>query len=95
MPSEPVDLDPFAALGAALAPVAEVARQGSEDVLDLLPVAGDRETQVALDAYLEQVADLLREVQVCADELTGTLRVAGGSQRGRGAVRRDAQERVR
>lgn len=96
MPSESVASDPTAALGAALAPLAVTAGQGADDVLDLRPVAGERETQVALDAYLEQVADLLREVQASADELVATLRVAARARPTRpGGIPADERTRSR
>jgi hypothetical protein len=82
MPSEPGPADLTSALGAALAGLRENAGAGVEDVLDLFPVAGDRDTQRALDAYLEQVADLLREVEASAGELEATLGIAA---RGRSA----------
>jgi hypothetical protein len=68
-------------LGAALASLREGAGSGVDDALDLFPVTGDRDTQRALDTYLEQLADLLREVEASAGELEATLRMSG---RGRG-----------
>ncbi|NNM46305.1 hypothetical protein [Knoellia koreensis] len=77
MPSEPGPADLTSALGAALASLREGAGSGVDDALDLFPVTGDRDTQRALDTYLEQLADLLREVEASAGELEATLRIAG------------------
>jgi hypothetical protein len=71
------------------------ARDGADEVLSHLPELGDRELQSALDAYLDQVADLLREVDDSASELadrldiaaagTGATAVAAASPAGSGA----------
>ena len=76
MPPEPDAVERTTLVG-ALAGLGASAEAGADDLLDLFPVAGDREAQRAVDSYLEQVADLLREVQATALELTATLQVVG------------------
>jgi hypothetical protein len=96
MPPAPVDPDRLASLGAALAPLRECARAGSDEVLALYPEVGDRETQSAVDDCLDQVADLLREVDASATDLADRLRVASASAARPGpAVRRVADEEAR
>jgi hypothetical protein len=73
MPREPVASDLLPALAAALAPVRDVARDGADEVLAHYPDLGDREVQSALERFLEQVADLLREVEASAVDLTAWL----------------------
>lgn len=81
MPRTPVPPDPLAALGAALDGVRDAARHGADEVLSHYPELGDRETQSALEAYLDQVADLLREVDASCGDLSDTVRLAGGRGR--------------
>jgi len=69
MPREPVASDPLPALAAVLAPVREVARAGADEVLAHYPELGDREAQSALETYLDQVADLLREIEASVADL--------------------------
>ena len=83
MPPAPVDPDRLRSLGAALRPLRECAGQGAEEVLAQFPEVGHRETQAALDSWVEQAADLLREIDATASDLADVLRVAalnaGGS----------------
>ena len=76
MPLAPVDPDRLRALGAALGPLRECAAEGAEEVLAQFPELGDRETQAAVDGWVEQLADLLREVEATAADLADRLRVA-------------------
>src|SRR5690349_1991212 len=76
MPPARVDPDRLRSLGAALGPLRECARGGAEDVLAQFPDVGDRETQTVLDGWVDQLADLLREVEATATDLAGRLRVA-------------------
>ncbi|MGA8978394.1 MAG: hypothetical protein WB473_04680 [Pedococcus sp.] len=76
MPPSSVGPEALRPLGAALGLLRDGARSGADEVLDHLPEIGDRELQAALDDYLEQVADLLREVDASAADVTGRLRVA-------------------
>jgi len=64
-------------LGAALRSLRDGARDGADEVLSHLPELGDRELQSALDSYLDQVADLLREVDASAGELADRLDLSG------------------
>ena len=84
MPRTPVPPDPLAALGAALEGVRAVARDGADEVLSHYPELGDREAQSTLEAYLDQVADLLREVEASCGDLSDRVRLGGG--RGRPAA---------
>ncbi|GAA2739246.1 hypothetical protein GCM10009867_34520 [Pedococcus aerophilus] len=76
MPPAQVGPEALERLGAALGSLRECARSGADEVLDHLPEVGDRELQTVLDDYLDQVADLLREVEASATDVTGRLRVA-------------------
>lgn len=76
MPPARVDHDRLCSLGAVLVPLRECAREGAEEVLAQFPDVGDRETQAALDGWVEQLADLLREVDATAGDLVGRIRVA-------------------
>ncbi|MGO4342863.1 hypothetical protein [Pedococcus sp. 2YAF34] len=67
-------------LGAALRPLRDCARDGADEVLSHLPDLGDRELQSAVDAYLDQVADLLREVDASASEVADRLDLATPSK---------------
>ena len=75
MPPAQVGPEALRALGAALGPLRESARSGADEVLDHLPEVGDPELQSALDDYLDQVADLLREVDACVADVAARLRV--------------------
>ena len=76
MPPASVDPDRLRSLGAALAPLRECARDGADEVLGQFPEVGDRETQAALDGWVDQLADLLREIDATGSDLADTLRVA-------------------
>ncbi|NYG07734.1 hypothetical protein BJ986_002221 [Phycicoccus badiiscoriae] len=76
MPPAPADPDRLRSLGAALGPLRECAGQGATEVLAQFPEVGDRETQAALDGWVEQAADLLREIDAAASDLADRLRIA-------------------
>lgn len=76
MPPASVDPDRLRTLGAALGPLRECAREGAEEVLAQFPEVGDRETQATLDGWVEQVADLLREIDATGSDVADRLRVA-------------------
>jgi sugar phosphate isomerase/epimerase len=76
MPPASVDPERLRSLGAALAPLRDCAREGADEVLAHFPEVRDRETQAVLDAWVDQVADLLREVDATAADLAARLRVA-------------------
>ena len=76
MPPARVDPDRLRSLGAALEALRECAGEAAEELLEHLPEVGDRETQAALDGWVEQVADLLRAVDATATDLAGGMRVA-------------------
>ena len=76
MPPASVDPERLRSLGAALGPLRDCAREGAEEVLTQFPELGDRETQAVLDGWVEQVADLLREIDATASDLADRLRVA-------------------
>jgi hypothetical protein len=78
MPSASVDRDRLLALGSALAPWQECARGGVDEVLAHLVEVGDRDTQSALDDYLDLVADLLREIDASTSDLAARLHIATG-----------------
>jgi len=63
--------------GVALRSLRECARSGADEVLSHLPELGDREVQSVLDGYLDQVADLLRELDASASDLADRLDLAG------------------
>jgi hypothetical protein len=83
MPPASVDPERLRSLGAALAPLRTCAAEGAEEVLAQFPELGDRETQAALDGWVEQLADLLREIDATASDLADGLRVAALSADGR------------
>ena len=62
MPPAQVGPEALRARGAALGSLRECARSGADEALDHLPEVGDSELHTVLDDYLDQVADLLREV---------------------------------
>ena len=66
MPSSPQDPARLLAMAAELEQLGVPAREGAEEVLGHFPEIGDRETQVALDAALEQFADTLRVIDAAA-----------------------------
>jgi hypothetical protein len=76
MPPSRVDPDRLRSLGAALGPLRECAREGADEVLAQFPDVGDRETQAVLDGWVEQLADLLREVDATTGDLVARMRVA-------------------
>ena len=84
MPSASVDPDRLRLLGAALAPLRECAREGAEEILSQFPEVGDRETQAVLDGWVEQVADLLREIDATGSDLTHQLGIAALNASGEG-----------
>jgi len=86
MPPAPVDPDRLRSLGAALGPLRECSGQGAEQVLAEFPDVGDRETQAALDSWVEHLADLLREIDATGADLAHRLRVAALNTAGPGAV---------
>ena len=79
MPPAPVSPDRLLALGAALTPLRECARTGAEEVLALYPEIGDHEAQSALEACLDQVADVLRGIDYATSELADRLRLAASA----------------
>ena len=79
MPPAQVGPEALRALGAALGSLRECARSGADEALDHLPEVGDRELQTVLDDYLDQVADLLREVEASVADVAARLRVAATS----------------
>jgi hypothetical protein len=76
MPPASVDPGRLRSLGAALGPLHECTREGAEEVLAQFPEVGDRGTQAALDGWVDQLADLLREIDATTVDLAGRLRVA-------------------
>lgn len=76
MPPAPVPPEALRRLGAALAALRGSAREGADEVLAHLPEVGDRGLQTALDDYLDQVADLLREVDASATDVAARLRLS-------------------
>ena len=74
MPPARVDPDRLRSLGAALEPLRECARDGAEEVLAQFPEMGDRETQLVVDAWVDQLADLLREIDATTTDLVGRVR---------------------
>ena len=83
MPPASVDPERLRSLGAALAPLRTCAAEGADEVLAQFPEVGDRETQAALDSWVEQLADLLREIDATASDLADRLRVAALNADGR------------
>jgi hypothetical protein len=74
-----VDPERLLGLGATLESLRTVARDGADEALEHFPEVGDRVTQNALDALLEQLADTLRAVDAEATEVAGRLRIAATS----------------
>lgn len=66
-------------MAAALGPLREAARGGSEELLGHFTDLGDRVAQNALDAYLEHAADLLREIDAASSDLAARLEIAARS----------------
>jgi hypothetical protein len=91
MPPEPASPERLLALGAALGPLRECAREGAEEVLGHVPEAGDRPTQSAVDGFLDVVADLLRGIEASAADLADRFRVAALSAE---STERDLVQRI-
>ena len=91
MPPAPVPADRLLALGAALGPLRECARDGAEEVLGHVPEAGDRQTQSAVDGFLDAVADLLRGIESSTGDLADRFRVAALAGE---STERDVTQRV-
>ena len=89
MPSSPQDPARLLAMAAELEQLGPTAREGAEEVLGHFPEIGDRETQVALDAALEQLADTLRAIDAAALEIAARLRITA-RQPGSGRPRTSA-----
>jgi hypothetical protein len=90
MPSSPQDPARLLAMAAELEQQLGVpAREGAEEVFGHFPEIGDRETQAALDAALEQFADTLRAIDAAATEIAARLRIAA-RQPGAGGPRTSA-----
>ena len=89
MPSSPQDPARLLAMAAELEQLGVPAREGAEEVLGHFPEIGDRETQVALDAALEQLADTLRAIDAAALEIAARLRITA-RQPGSGRPRTSA-----
>ena len=81
--------DPSPLLGVALTSLRERARSGADEALSHLPELGDREAQSVLDTYLDQVADLLRELDASASELVDRLHLTTPPPTGATTVTRD------
>jgi len=73
MPPAPVDPDRPRSLEAALRALGECARDGAQEVLSQFPELGDRQAQAALDAWVDQLADLLQAMHETAGELAGRV----------------------
>ena len=84
MPSSPQDPARLLAMAAELEQLGVPAREGAEEVLGHFPEIGDRETQVALDAALEQFAHTLRVIDAAATEIAARLRIAARQPRAGG-----------
>ncbi|SDP24661.1 hypothetical protein SAMN04489867_1847 [Pedococcus dokdonensis] len=69
MPPARVDPARPLLLGADLEPLRECVRAAAEEVLAQFPTVGDRETQAVVDGWVDQLADLLREIDATATEL--------------------------
>lgn len=86
MPGARVDPEYLLGLAGVLAPLRARARDGAEELLGHFTVLGDRETQRAVDALLEQAADTLRALDQEATEqalrLQETARRADHAERG-------------
>lgn len=89
MPPAPDGHDRSPSLGVALSSLRERARSGADEVLSHLPELGDREAQSVLDTYLDQVADLLRELDASASELVDRLHLTTPPSTGATTVARD------
>ncbi|HEX5525099.1 MAG TPA: hypothetical protein VFX53_16770 [Pedococcus sp.] len=89
MPSSPQDPARLLAMAAELEQLGVPAREGAEEVFGHFPEIGDRETQAALDAALEQFADTLRVIDAAATEIAARLRIAA-RQPGAGGPRTSA-----
>jgi hypothetical protein len=94
MPRTPVSPDPLPALEAALDAARGSAREGADEVLAHYPELGDRDTQSSLEAYLDQVADLLREVEASCADLSDRVRLTSRTQGTRPRVDRVQDARV-
>jgi hypothetical protein len=79
MPPAPVDPDRHRSLAAALGALGECAGGGAQEVLSQFPELGDRQAQGVLDAWVDQLADLLRAVEETAGELAGRVSSAAAS----------------
>jgi hypothetical protein len=95
MPRPPAGADLLRTLGAALTPLRDCAAAAAQEALEHFPELGERHTQHAVDGYLDQVCDLLREVEVSTSELAARLHVASlgsAAEPGRPAQLRHADD---
>ncbi|GAB3434644.1 hypothetical protein GCM10027517_02950 [Phycicoccus ginsengisoli] len=83
MPRPPVSPHPLPALETALDAASGGARAGADEVLSHYPELGDRDTQSSLEEFLDQAADLLREVEASCADLSDRVRLSGASARPR------------
>jgi hypothetical protein len=84
MPPAQDGRDRSPSFGVSLRSLRDCARSGADEVLSHLPELGDREVQSVVDAYLDQVADLLRELDASASDLADRLDIAGSARTSRG-----------
>jgi hypothetical protein len=80
MSPAPAESSRLRILGDALAGLRDCARTGAEEVLGLYPDVGDREVQSAVEACLEDVAEILRLLDEDATSLTDDLHVLAGAR---------------
>ncbi|WP_270886522.1 hypothetical protein [Pedococcus sp. 5OH_020] len=73
MPLAPAGATPCPSPAEALASLRECAGAGATEVLDHFPALGDRQTQAALDEYVEHVAALLDEMRTFATHVAALL----------------------
>lgn len=75
MSPAPAESSGLRILGDALADLGACAKTGADEVLGLYPDVGDREVQFAVEACLEDLADVLRLLDEGATSLTDDLRL--------------------
>lgn len=77
-PSHPRPED-LTALGAAMSSTADDAAACGDQLLDHLVTVGDHASQIALDGFVDEAVDILRELSAGCRELALTLRSGAAS----------------
>lgn len=79
MPPASADDARLAWLGDVLAALSATSARSADEVLSLYPEVAHRQTQAAVESWLDEVATLLRAIDSVAARIADDLHVAAGS----------------